>query len=73
MKGRQELVFVVFLLHQLSSAWGVTPSRVYKILSDSQVLQKYIVPCYDTLHSLGSKYLVDDITNCVREWGYEIS
>ena len=72
MSGKSELVFVVFLIHCLAEAWGMPPSDVYRVLTNSQVLQKYVIPCYDTLHTLGSQYLVDDITNCVKDWGFEI-
>lgn len=72
MADRKEMAFVVFLIHALSAAWRKLPAEVYAILSKSGVLKKYIVPSYDVLHTLGKEYLVDDVTECVREWGYEI-
>ena len=70
--GSDELTFVIFLLYQIAEELKKTPSDVYKALSDARVISEYIVPCYDTLHTLGSKYLVDDITEMVRERGVEI-
>ena len=72
MTDRKCLTFIVFLLHILSEAWHKQPSGVYAILKDSGVLDGYILPCYDVLHTLGARYLVNDITGCVRDWGYEI-
>ena len=67
--NREELTFTVFLIHKLADAWNKAPSDVYKILKDSGILEDYILPCYDTLHTLGSQYLVEDITEFVRERG----
>ncbi len=64
--------FVVFLIHILSKTWHKLPSNVYAILKESGVLSRYIIPSYDVLHTLGARYLADDITGCIRDWGYEI-
>ena len=66
---RRELTFTIFLIHQLAEAWDKTPSEVYAILKAGNVIEDYIVPCYDALHTLGGKYLVDDITGLVAERG----
>ena len=67
-----QMSFVIFLIHILSRAWHKLPSNVYAILKESGVLSRYIIPSYDVLHTLGARYLTDDITGCVRDWGYEI-
>lgn len=67
--GRKELSFTIFLIHQLAEAWGKTPSEVYDILESTDVIEEYIVPCYDTLHTLGVNYLIEDITDMVVERG----
>lgn len=67
--NREELTFTVFLIHKLADAWNKAPSDVYKLLKDSGILEDYILPCYDTLHTLGSQHLVEDITEFVRERG----
>lgn len=67
--NREELTFTVFLIHKLADAWNKAPSDVYKLLKDSGILEDYILPCYDTLHTLGSQRLVEDITEFVRERG----
>ena len=69
MANRSVLVFVVFMIHALSEAWNMSPRKVYSILKETKALDEYIVPFYDVLHTLGAEYLVDDITECVRERG----
>lgn len=72
MTNRSVLVFIVFMIHALADAWHLPPQRVYAILNDSQILDKYLIAHYDVLHTLGKEYLVEDITGCVKDWGYEI-
>ncbi len=71
LQSRQQMSFVVFLVHILSKAWHKLPSSVYAILKESGVLSGYIIPSYDVLHTLGARYLIDDITECVHDWGYK--
>ena len=68
----KHLKFIVFLLHILADSWHKKPSGVYAVLKDSGVLDGYILPSYDVLHTLGARYLVKDITGCVRDWGGNI-
>ena len=48
------------------------PSEVYKILDDSQILDDYIIKCYDSLHTLGKDYLIEDITEFAIEKGIQL-
>lgn len=68
MSGK-ELSFTVFLINQLAAAWKMSTGRVYSILCKGDILDGYIIPCYDTLHTLGSSYLIDDITELAKERG----
>ena len=43
--------------------------NVYKTLNETNILDNYIFVCYDTLHTLGTEYLVEDITEYAREKG----
>lgn len=62
-----ELDFYIFLLHSLAEEWKKTPAEVYQVLKTTGILDDYIIPCYDVLHTLGREYLVDDITEFVSE------
>ena len=72
MTNRSVLVFVVFMIHALAEAWHMSPQRVYAILNKSRVLDDYLIAHYDVLHTLGRDYLVEDVTGCVKGWGYKI-
>lgn len=45
------------------------PTKVYEILNSTGILDDYIIACYDVLHTQGKEYLVEDITEYVREKG----
>lgn len=72
MREKKELTFVVFILHALGQHWNMTTLEVYDILNSTGILDDYIIKCYDVLHTLGKEYLVEDITEFVREKGIDV-
>ena len=68
----KELNFSIFILYILAEKWKKTPSAVYKILNSTGILDNYIIAGYDLLHTQGKEYLVDDITDFVREKGVAV-
>ncbi len=69
---KKELQFSIFLIYALAEKWKKNPSDVYHILNNTRILDDYILVCYDTLHTLGTEYLVDDITEFAKEKGVRI-
>lgn len=69
---KEELSFSIFLLYSLADKWNLSPVAVYKILNTTGILDNYIIGCYDTLHTQGKEYLVEDITEFVREKGVAV-
>ena len=65
------LTFLVFIIWQLAEAWNRAPADVYRILARTNVIDGYLIPCYDTLHTLGTRYLVEDVSELVCERGGE--
>lgn len=72
MLEKKELTFVVFILYALGEHWNMTTPEVYDILNSTGILDDYIIKCYDVLHTLGKEYLVEDITEFVREKGIDV-
>lgn len=60
------------MIYSLAEKWKKTPSEVYKLLNRTGILDEYIIECYDTLHTLGKEYLVQDVTEFVIEKGGSI-
>ncbi len=69
---KKELEFSIFVIYHLSASWKKSPAEVYRILNCTSILDDYIIKCYDTLHTLGANYLVEDITDFVKEKGVQI-
>ena len=72
MSEGRELTFVVFMMHILAAAWSMSPPEAYALCKRSGALDKYIVPHYDVLHSMGANALIEDITDYLRERRIEI-
>jgi len=70
--SNEEKDFSIFIIHRLAERWQKTVPETYRILNDTGILDDYILRCYDTLHTLGAEYLVDDISEFVREKGVNI-
>lgn len=66
---KKELTFSIFILYALAEKRQMSPASVYKILNTTGILDNYIIRCYDVLHTQGKEYLVEDITEFVREKG----
>ena len=70
--AKDQLCFAVFLIHVLAASWGKTTAETYSIFKKSGVLANYIVPCYGALHTLGTNYLIEDITGYIEDRGVQI-
>ena len=66
------LAFSIFVLYILADKWKKTPAFVYNILNSTGILDNYVISGYDVLHTLGKEYLVEDITEYVREKGVSV-
>lgn len=63
------LEFVTFCISKLSRLLNLSQGEIYRRLYTSGILYDYIVPSYDVLHTFGSQYLMDDLTDYMREKG----
>jgi hypothetical protein len=66
----KELKFAVFCIENVAEKLRKTGNEVYKILTEkSDILDSYIVPCYDVLHTQGKNYIVNDILDYMEKRG----
>ena len=59
--NKKELEFTVFIINKLSDYLKNPVHEIYKILKDSDILDDYIIGCYDVLH-------VNDNITMNRKW-----
>lgn len=64
------LEFTIFCIDGLAEYLDKDEKEVYKILkNDTDILDNYIVACYEALHSQSKKYIVEDLVNVLKERG----
>ena len=63
------LEFVTYCIGQLALLLKLPQQEVYMRLKKSGILYGYIVPSYDVLHTFGLRYLMEDLTDYMREKG----
>ena len=67
---QRQSFFAVFCIEALADELNTTGDQVYKMLTDeSDILDNYIVPCYDVLHTQGKEYIVEDLLDIMRRRG----
>lgn len=66
---KNTLEFVTYCISKLSQKLKISQREVYRRLKSSGILYGYIIPSYDVLHTFGSRYLMDDLTDYMRQKG----
>ena len=66
---KKVLEFVTYCIGRLSLQLKLSQQEVYKRLKSSGILYGYIIPSYDVLHTFSSRYLMEDLTEYMREKG----
>ena len=64
---KKTLEFVTFCISKLSILLKLPQKEVYSRLKKSGILYEYIIPSYDVLHTFSSRYLMEDLTEYMRE------
>ena len=68
--SRKELEFAVFCIENVAEKLGKAGNEIYNILAEkSDILDSYIIPCYDVLHTQSKSYIVDDILSYMKKRG----
>ena len=62
-----------FVLRTVAKELGVNAERVYQALTEeSNILNDYIIPEYDILHTQSREYIVRDILDVMKERGVHV-
>ena len=68
-----ELEFALFCIESIARKLNVGAEKVFDALSkQSDILQSYIVPSYDILHTQGKEYITEDILSVMKERGVRV-
>ena len=67
------LEYVLFCIEGLAKKLGKDGREVYRMLTeDSDILNSYIVPSYDVLHTQGKDYIIEDILDVMKKRGLTV-
>lgn len=69
----RELEFAIFCIENVASRLHVDAQNVYVALSEqTNILNDYIIPEYEVLHTQSKDYIVDDIIDVMHERGVKL-
>lgn len=69
----KELEFAVFCIENVAKKLSVDGSVVYDMMAvQTDILQHYIIPCYDVLHTQGKEYIVNDLIDMLKAKGVSL-
>ena len=72
-QNTDEFEFSIFCIENVAQKLGVSGDKVYDAFTKkSDILNEYIVPCYDSLHTQSREYIVDDIISFMKEKGVSV-
>lgn len=63
------LNFTIFCISNVAKALGISQRDTYHTMQHAGIIDGYIVPCYDTLHTFSREYIVDDLIDLMKKKG----
>ncbi|MCD7863977.1 MAG: DUF3791 domain-containing protein [Lachnospiraceae bacterium] len=67
-----ELEFAIFCIENLAKIQDADVAQVYDALVQSDILNGYIIPEYEVLHTQGKDYIMEDLLEVMKERGVAI-
>jgi len=72
-RDSRQMEFAIFCIESTAKELGIDAEKMYDLLTDeSDVLENYIIPNYEALHTQGKDYIAEDILHVLREKGVNI-
>lgn len=66
----EQSFFSVYCIEALADELETTGDIVYGMLTEkSNILDDYIIPCYDALHTQGKDYIVRELVDLMKKQG----
>lgn len=72
-KNSAELEFAIFCIENVAAKLAVNAELVYKAFTEkSNILNGYIIPEYEVLHTQSREYIINDLLEVMKEREVEI-
>lgn len=62
------LTFIATCIEATARTLGVSYSEVYQRMKRLNMIERYIYPNYETLHTESRENIVLDLIECINEW-----
>ena len=62
------MAFVSTCIEATARTLGVSYKEVYDRMNKVNMIDEYIYPCYETLHTESRENIVNDLINCLKNW-----
>ena len=69
--GLNEIEFAIFCIENIATGLNKDSVETYDMLKITGILDEYILPCYDVLHTQGKDYIINDIIELIKRKGVE--
>ena len=66
------LNFTIFCVNDVASFLNKGAKEVYHAMQNAGMIDGYIVPCYDVLHSFSKEYIVEDLVSLMQQKGIKL-
>ena len=63
----KQIEYSVFCIENVAERLGKTGAEVFNIMNQSGLLNSYIIPSYEALHTQSKQYIVDEIISVLKE------
>lgn len=72
-KNSKELEFAVFCIENVAAKLGIPAEIIFQAFTEkSDILNGYIVPEYEMLHTQSREYIVEELLTVMKERGVEV-
>lgn len=72
-ENEKELEFAIFCVENVAFRLGIAAEKIYAAWTEkSDILNGYIIPYYEILHTQGKEYIVDDIIETMEARGVSV-
>ena len=65
--SEKEVEYCVFCIENVADKLGKRGNEVFNVLKESHLLDRYLIPSYEALHTQSKQYIVDEIISVMRE------
>ncbi|MGL4992211.1 MAG: DUF3791 domain-containing protein [Sarcina sp.] len=64
--NEKNLEFVIFCVESVAEKLNLDAKEVYNLLEEKNIINEYIIPCYEPLHTQGKQYIVTDLVEVMK-------